>query len=910
MRALVRLPIAAAVALHSITFLCTGSYSARAQGSTPQPSVSAAEIERWLDEAGRLFASRTSDEAQSLYERALDAARQLRLEAQESRALCGLGEVWSFKTRYLEARTFAEQCLAIRERLSLPAEIGSASLLLSRISDRAGDGAAALTNAERALAAFEAAGEPRGRARATLQVLSLRRPAASRPLYERAVADARSVGDRYLEGQVLHAWGDLLFGAAEYEESLEKLNAAAVVFQPIDARTELGTVFNSIGRVYRAHGRLDEALRLQSKALELHRALPESFEHMQSLNAVAAIQLALGQIDESRANYERALRLAERSSSPLIQDFLRANIAGLQLEQGEFAAAASTLEQVIARGFDRFPTLRYTRLAFAYLNLGRHKEALQAAARAVDLCESAVDACIDALGYRASAHRALGDYSSALADLHQALQRIEDTRGKLVPADFLKQNFHRRAEEIYSKAIALQMREQKDREALEIAELARARALLDLLASRAVRLEGVTRGFPDALPPRGGGPGALGLPSALTAVPATSGELIDVAARLRSTLVLYWVAEDALYVWVINADGRLTTRRVEVLRAKLGQLIDATMPQFEAPVEEAPRAGRQAITTRGEARIAFGKDDRKAWRALHDLLIRPIRDVLPARGELVTIVPHGALSSLSFAALQDGRGRYLVEDYTIHYVPAGAVLQFTAARRRADARTGEVLLVADPVIPPRSPLEPRLPRLPGSRREISAITQVVSRTRATRLEGADATESRIRTALAGKAVVHLATHAVAREDDPMASYLAFSRDGDGAEADGWLTAEDIYRLRLDADLVVLSACRSGGGRVLGDGTSTFARAFLYSGTPSLVASLWDVADEPTNRLLPTFYRSWLGGMSKARSLRAAQLRLLRELRAGAVSVATPIGPVKVPEHPVFWAGFVLVGEPD
>ncbi len=71
----------------------------------------------------------------------------------------------------------------------------------------------------------------------------------------------------------------------------------------------------------------------------------------------------------------------------------------------------------------------------------------------------------------------------------------------------------------------------------------------------------------------------------------------------------------------------------------------------------------------------------------------------------------------------------------------------------------------------------------------------------------------------------------------------------------------------------------------GDGVATFVRAFIYAGAPSVVVSLWDVADEPTNRLLPGFYRGWLGGQSKARALRAAQLQLLADLRAGKVQLA-------------------------
>jgi CHAT domain-containing protein len=125
-----------------------------------------------------------------------------------------------------------------------------------------------------------------------------------------------------------------------------------------------------------------------------------------------------------------------------------------------------------------------------------------------------------------------------------------------------------------------------------------------------------------------------------------------------------------------------------------------------------------------------------------------------------------------------------------------------------------------------------------------------------------------------------------------------------------MTAQEVYRLNLDADLVVLSACRSGGGRVSGDGIATFARAFIYAGTPSVVASVWDVSDHATSTLIAAFYRAWLAGASKSRALRTAQLQMLRNLRAGRVTVTTAAGPIVLPEHPIFWAGFSLIGEPE
>lgn len=191
-----------------------------------------------------------------------------------------------------------------------------------------------------------------------------------------------------------------------------------------------------------------------------------------------------------------------------------------------------------------------------------------------------------------------------------------------------------------------------------------------------------------------------------------------------------------------------------------------------------------------------------------------------------------------------------------------------------------------------------------------AISRLVPSARLTVLQEEAASEARVRDAASGRAVLHFATHAIVRDDDPFGSFLALGRSASGASADGLLTAQEVYGLDLSADLVVLSACRSGGGRVTGDGIATFARAFLYAGTPSLVASLWDVADEPVNRLLPDFYRAWLGGESKGAALRTAQLRLLRDLRAGRIRLSTRAGPISLPEHPVFWAGFALFGEPN
>jgi CHAT domain-containing protein len=546
------------------------------------------------------------------------------------------------------------------------------------------------------------------------------------------------------------------------------------------------------------------------------------------------------------------------------------------------------LEAVVAHGLDGYPSLRQSQLSFARLKMGQPHEALAAAEQAIGLCGATVNDCVGGLRERARARAALGDEPAALADINDALDRVEKMRTQLVPSDFFKQDFPRTQDSLYSEAIALNLKAHQDAHALETAELARSRAFVDLLAARAIDPTGPSIVF------RGSADSPGGTNGLRSAVAARSASVIDIArnaTRLGSTFVLYWVADDRLTIWTVTPDGAVNSRQVNVLRSKLEALVTAT--------------GTLADST------ATGTRSASAWRELYDLLIQPVRSALPRpNGSLLTIVPHGPLVSLSFAGLQDSRGRYLLEDYTLHYAPAASMFQFTAAAKRPAGRSGDMLLIADPALPVRSRLDEPLPRLAGARAETESIAKLVPAGRATMLRDTSATESAVKAAAVDKSVLHFATHAIVRDDDPFGSFLALGATSGGPDSDGLLTAQEIYGWNLHADLVVLSACRSGAGHITGDGVATFARAFMYAGTPSLIVSLWDVADEASNRLLPGFYRAWFSGQSKARALRAAQLQLLRDLRAGKVQVKTAAGLVALPEHPVFWAGFALIGEPE
>jgi tetratricopeptide (TPR) repeat protein len=856
----------------------------------PTDREPASAIDDQLGRARQLRLDGKPDEALALFRSALDAAREAGLSRQEGYALCGLGLLADDRGQFGQARELAEQALSAFDQVRDDAGLGLANQVLARAAEMTGDMAEALTRARQSVDAYDRTDDRAGRARALVQLGRVGRlpPEEHEALLDRAFEDASAGSDVVLQAAILHSQADAYFVRGDYERALAALQGAAARYEGAGRLGQLGTVYNSIGRLYRAHGETASAIDFQLKALAIHERTSNALQLVQSLNAVAMAYSYADRPDEALAYQERAVAAAERTDSPRALDFVNANLANILMWRGEHARAAATFEAILARNLDAYPRLRNTSLAYAYLRLGRLADALAAAERAAAGCDREMVAdCVNALRRRAEVNIALGHEPRALEDLRHAIEWIELQRTRLIPSDLFKQQYSLLQQDLYGFAITAQLGQGRGREALQTAELARARAFLDLLASRDLAIEEPARPEPAA------DPGAVrsidrrlrSLPSSRSAAAADVDALIAQAARLQSTLVAYWVMPDEVLAWVVTPAGGVHSVRVPVIQSKLVSLIRSLSP------DDPSRARDRVAVSRGQGAIPIAAIRSKAWRDLYDLLILPMRGKLPAAGATLTIVPHGPLTRVPFAGLQSDRGRYLIEDYTLHYAP-----------------TGPVLIVADATPPRMSPLDRPLGRLPGARAEAAAISGLVAPARLSKLVGADASEPRVRAAAARQSVIHIATHAVARDGDPFESFLALAPDA-SAGADGRLTAREIYELTLESDLVVLSACQSGGS-VTADGIAAFARAFIHAGAPSMIVSLWDVPDGPTGDLIAGFYRSWLAGRGKAAALRAAQLDMLRRLRDGRVILKTAVGPVAVPEHPAFWAGLILIGEPE
>jgi CHAT domain-containing protein len=316
--------------------------------------------------------------------------------------------------------------------------------------------------------------------------------------------------------------------------------------------------------------------------------------------------------------------------------------------------------------------------------------------------------------------------------------------------------------------------------------------------------------------------------------------------------------------------------------------------------------------------------------ALYRTLLAPIRQAIPA-GDALIIVPDGLLNYLPFETLVTGSHRdasgevwptYALQKYRFAYAPsASALLAVRTMNSQASHWDKTLLAFGDPLLQPLGKTAPAsetvrsspsagrtasydaylergfsTARLPFTREEVLSIGRLFPSVQRQLYLGASATEDAVKTEdLSKYRYIHFATHGFLDEAAPDRSGILFSRDP-ASQQIGVLQAGEIMRLRLDADLVTLSACSTGLGQlVTGEGILGLTRAFFYAGARNLTVSLWNVNDSATSTLMQTFYAQLNHGTSKPEALRRAKLQLLN-------------GPDLAWKNPYFWGAFVLVGD--
>jgi CHAT domain-containing protein len=433
-------------------------------------------------------------------------------------------------------------------------------------------------------------------------------------------------------------------------------------------------------------------------------------------------------------------------------------------------------------------------------------------------------------------HLTLGNYWLALDDKDlavdhygKAIEIIEGVRGRLEVSDHIR-SFSSGFAKTYEKMVSVLIDQGRHEEAYEYVQRNRARAFMNLIAQGAEK---------ELLPET----------EDVLRVSEVQNTITD-----TTTLVEYYITEDRLFIWTIKANEYSLTQ-LDVSREE---------------IQEQVRGFKDALLEQGAVEVRA--------RKLYDNLIQPIEHQLTT--EQIIVVPHGVLHYLPSQALKDGHNQYLVDRFTISYLPAVSLLKYHKGEKEYPERS--LLALGNPKLD-----RPEYEDLPHAEEEVRAVARLFDKNQIPQQE--EATEDKFRELAPDFSFLHLACHSELDAASPMYSGLLLAP---GSQHDGELDVHEIFTLNLNAELVVLSACQTAMGFLTnGDDLVGLSRAFISAGADAVISSLWSVSDESTAYLMERFYFH-LKRNSKVRALQLAQKETIEKYG-----------------KPYAWAPFILIGDP-
>src|SRR5215203_283729 len=645
----------------------------------------------------------------------------------------------------------------------------------------------------------------------------------------------------WMIGQARGIQGPIASALPSSESALRQFQRAGEIENQAAMDSTLARIYTELGDSQQAwlhHRAALQALPRLYKPRRVQNILSVALQSLRAtgdLGPAAYFQAVL--VEEAyRANIPTGITVALRNQAALLDKLGRRSEAIASLSRAR-SVADQIKDSFLRQGVEIGILVTEGRI----LRVDHPKKALQALNRAlaVSLQDGNRHLLIQILQERAETWLVLGREREAEADLEAGLAELERQR-RILEDSTLRIFFADQARALLEERIALQLQRGERAEiTLDTAEQLRARALLDTIGNSG------PDGWPESVPAH------------------------EIAAALPPGIAIVeylWVRDDLL-AWVITRSG------VEVVMLGTGrERVERMIDRFLSNMSDGGEVGPDS-------------------RRLHRRLIAPLEHRLTDASTLI-IVPDGKLCRVPFAALQNERGRFLVEDFPLAAAPSASVYLALAERYRERSTTAPVsiLLVGEPWVD-RS-LFPTLPSLPASAQEIKALERLYERSIV--LTGEAATAERFLTALPGEDVLHFAGHTVT-PSGAEAPRLLLTRSAATGDS-GLLPPEAIHRLRRPlARLAVLAGCSTAEGRLSqNEGTLGLARAFLATGIPTVVASLWEAEDAPSAQFFLRFHRMLRAGADPLTALRQTQLDFLRS-------------PDRAIASPHTWAAFHVLG---
>ena len=745
------------------------------------------------------------------------------------------------------------------------------------------------------------------------------------------------------QAKALHNVGIVSRRRGDLTAAEQHMTRALAIMESLGPSVDAANLMASLGVVYKDRGDLAGAEEYYERARALfERVAPDSAQASNIFHNLGNVKLGQGDPVAAEAHYRRATEIAERLGPGNLD--LAANLNALANTarlRGELALARTHVERALAivekvapRGQNAESVLTVS--GDIALDAGDLEAAERFYERALELRrEMAPGQAFEAEGCQrlAALHRRKKDAERAASFYACMLDALDSQRRMLGGTDEARAGFGQRFAAYYRDAIDVLLELGRPAEAFHVLERYRARGFLSMLAERDLvfsrdvpadldrerralnveyertlqrlgaakaadapklrealagvgRRQGLVREKIRAASPRLAG---LEYPEPL--------DLAGAAGALDAGTVLlsYSIGTSGGHVFAVGpGPGDFVAMPLDVRLA--------TLREDVARLRDLMRQG--GVLHRGAIQALV----QRLGRALLQPVAEPIR-----RAERLLVIPDGPLHLVPFAALADptsGNGfRYLAEAKPVH-VAASATVFAELKKRGPGRREARLVAFGDPDYSAAAPAGTagasapamRVARerglellpLPASRAEVLGLEAVFPK--ASRLfVGRDATEENAKATGTEPSLIHFATHGLADETSPLESTIALTLPGPGAAGEnGLLQAWEIFeQLRIEADLVTLSACGTARGKEMsGEGILGLTRAFQYAGARSVLASLWEVSDASTAALMKTFYRHLAEGVPKAEALRRAQLALLRKPATSA---------------PYYWAAFTLAG---
>ncbi|MDZ7961815.1 MAG: CHAT domain-containing tetratricopeptide repeat protein [Aulosira sp. DedQUE10] len=819
-------------------------------------------------------------------QQSLAITKEIKDRRGESAALANLGNVYLSLGNYPKVIEYLQQSLAIdreiQDRLGEGNSLGS----LGNVYLYLGNYPKAIEYYQQSLAILQEMNNPMGERQSLGNLgnayLSLGDYPKAIKYHQESLAIAREIKDRNGERQSLGNLGVAYVSLGDFPKAIEyQLQSLAISKELKDRRGE-GSSLGNLGNAYYYLGDYPTAIKYHQQSLAIAREIKHRLGEGQSLGNLGLAYLYLGDYLKSIDYQQQRLVIAREIKDRLGEGQSLGHLGVVCLYLGDYPTAIDYQQQslAIAREIkDRSGEgAGLANLGIAYTSLGEYKKAIDYQQQSLAIAREIKDRKGEGLGlnnlgfalYKSSNLRA------AEKTLYEGIKVYESLRDQKLD-DTNKVSIFETQSNTYRTLQQVLIAQNKTDTALAISERGRARAFVELISSRWHNRNAEVK----------------------SSQPPTIAAIKQIAQVQNVTLVQYSIIydefkvvgqlqakESELYIWVIKPNGEVTFRKADL--KPLWQKENTTLAQLVTNSRESIGARGRGITVTYNPNPARVK---QRFQRLHELLINPIADLLPKNpDERVTFVPQSSLFLVPFAVLQDEQGKYLIEKHTILTAPAIQVLDLTHQQRQR-VSGNQALVMGNPTMPSVAPKvgapPQQLQNLPGAETEAKEIAQLLNTNAIT---GKAATKAAFMQRLPQARFIHLATHGLLDDFKGLGVPGAVALAPDGKD-DGLLTANEILDLKINAELVVLSACDTAQGKLTGDGVVGLSRALISAGASSVIVTLWSIPDSPSALLMGEFYRQLQQNPDKATALRQAMLATMKQHPS-----------------PSAWAAFTLIGE--